>query len=111
MAQRKQNDAQAKQPGSRTSKAGTRFYVRVLSQEEIARLAELANNPSLSDEIGLLRVMIRRKLEEGTDLADISKAVDALGRALKVQKQISAAGQRALQDALLTVLTELGKEA
>jgi hypothetical protein len=108
MAQCKQREAQAKQPVSRNPKPGSRFYDRVLTQEEIVCLAELANNPSLSDEIALLRVMIRRKLEEGTDLADISKAVDALGRALKVQKQISAASHRALQDALAAVLEELG---
>ena len=96
-------------PGSRNPKPGLRFYDRVLTQEEIASLAELAMGTSLSDEIGLLRVLIRRKLEEGADLADISKAVDALGRALKVQKQISAEGQRALQDALVTVLAELGQ--
>ena len=109
MAQWKQDDAERKRSGSQNPKSGSRFYDRVLTQEEIAALAGLANNPSLSDEIALGRVLIRRKLEEGTDLATISKAVDALGRALKVQKQISAEGQRALQDALLTVLTELGE--
>jgi hypothetical protein len=107
MAQRKQDGAQAKQPGSRTSKPGTRFYDRVLTQEEIAALSELANNTSLADEIALLKVLIRRKLEEGAELTDVSKAVDALGRALKVQKQISDESHRALQDAMLAVLAEL----
>jgi hypothetical protein len=97
-------------PGSRNPKPGSRFYDSVLTQEEIASLAELAMGPSLSDEIALLKVLIRRKLEEGADLADISKAVDTLGRALKVQKQISAAGHKALQDALVAVLEELSAE-
>ena len=111
MTQRKQDGADVKQPRSRNPKPGTRFYDRVLTQEEVAALSDLAVNPSLADEIGLLRVLIRRKLEEGTDLADICKAVDTLGRALKVQKQISDEGHRALQDALLAVLAELGEQA
>ena len=86
-----------------------RFYDRVLTAEEIASLASLAANPSLADEIGLLRVLIRRKLEEGAELADIAKAVDTLGRALKVQKQISVEGHRALQEALAAVLEEMGE--
>ncbi len=91
-------------------KAARHFYARVLSQEEIAALAELAaNHPSLQDEIALLKVLIRRKLEEGTDLPTISRAIDALGRALKVQKQTSDEGQRELQDAFLKALVELGE--
>ena len=110
MAARKRDGTELKQPVSRNPNPGSRrFYDRVLTQEEIAALADLAANSSLADEIGLLRVLIRRKLEEGAELADISKAVDTLGRALKVQKQISAEGQRALQDALVTVLAELGQ--
>ncbi len=94
----------------KTPKPGARFYHRVLTKEEIAALSDFAASPSLSDEIGLLRVLILRKLQEGTDLATISKAVDALGRALKVQKQISAEGQCALQDALVKALTEIGSD-
>lgn len=86
-----------------------RFYDRVLTADEIAALANMAANLALDDEIGLLRVLIRRKLEQGAELADVSKAVDTLGRALKVQKQISAESHRALQDALAAVLEELGK--
>jgi len=86
------------------------FYDKVLSQEEIAALAELAaNHPSLQDEIALLKVLIRRKLEEGTDLPTISRAIDALGRALKVQKQISDEGRRELEDAFVRALAELGE--
>jgi hypothetical protein len=110
MPQSKQDNTGRTRAGSRTPKPGPRFYDRVLTQEEIAALSDLANNPSLTDEIALLKVLIRRKLEEGTDLATISKAVDALGRALKVQKQISSESHQALQDALLAVLTELGEE-
>lgn len=95
-------------PRPSASTGGRRFYEKVLTAEERAALAELAANASLGDEIGLLRVLIRRKLDDGADLADISKAIDTLGRALKVQKQISAQGQRALQDALSAVLVELG---
>jgi hypothetical protein len=110
MTQHKEDDAEVRQTAARVRKAAARFYDRVLSPEEVAALADLASNPSLADEIGLVRVLIRRKLEEGTDLADICKAVDALGRALKVQKQISNEGRRALQDALLAVLAEIGEQ-
>jgi len=101
--------------GTRRAAAGKakpagRFYDRVLTQEEIAALADLATSPTLSDEIALLKVLIRRKLEEGTDLATICKAVDALGRALKVQQQISDEGHQALQDALAAVLSDLGEQ-
>jgi len=95
---------------SPAAKTGARFYDRVLTREEIELVAGMAANPSLNDEIALLKVLIRRKLEEGSDLATISKAVDALARALKVQKQISDEGHRALQDALVAVLAELGEQ-
>ena len=98
------------QARARAEASGSRFYDRVLTQEEIAALAGLAASATLTDEIGLLRVLILRKLQDGADLADISKAIDALGRALKVQKQISAAGHRALQDAMAAVLEELSNE-
>jgi len=95
---------------SAKKKTGRHFYARVLSQEEIAALAELAaNHPSLQDEIALLKVLIRRKLEEGTDLPTISRAIDALGRALKVQKQVSDEGRRELEDAFVQALAELGE--
>lgn len=109
MRERRQ-EGDARKPGARAAKAGARFYDRVLTQDEIAALSELAASPTLSDEIGLLRVLILRKLQDGADLADISKAIDTLARALKVQKQISAAGQKALQDAMATVLEELGEQ-
>jgi hypothetical protein len=110
MADNSQDTRRNRQPAARRSKPGARFYDRVLTEDEIAALADLATNPSLADEIGLLRVLMRRKLEEGADLADISKAIDTLGRALKVQKQISAEGQRALQDAMAAVLAEMDAE-
>jgi hypothetical protein len=95
--------------GARRPRRAPRFYDRLLTADEMAALARIAADPSLADEIGLLRVLILRKLEEGAELADIAKAVDALGRALKVQKQISVEGQRALQEALAAVLEELGE--
>ncbi len=103
-------DTGKKRGGSHNPNPASRFYDRVLTPEEVAALSDLAANPSLADEIGLLRVLIRRKLEEGTDLTDICKAVDTLGRALKLQKQISAEGHRALQDALVAVLAEIGEQ-
>ena len=102
-------DTGKKRRGAHNQNRAARFYDRVLTPEEVAALSDLATNPSLADEIGLLRVVIRRKLEEGTDLTDVCKAVDTLGRALKLQKQISAEGHRALQDALVAVLAEMGQ--
>ena len=104
MAERRRSDAgKAKKDGQ--------FYAKVLSQDEITALSELAaNRPSLQDEIALLKVLIRRKLEEGSDLSTISRAVDALGRALKVQKQISDEGRQALQDAFMKALLEMEEE-
>lgn len=87
---------------------GKRFYARVLTQEEIDALAEMASNhPTLQEEISLLKVLIRRKLEEGTDLADVVRAVDALGRALKVQKAISDEGRQGLRDAFVAAVEGL----
>jgi hypothetical protein len=109
-AEQDQQQRNGKGNGSRRRAPGARFYDRVLTREEIELVAGMAASPSLNDEIALLKVLIRRKLEEGSDLATISKAVDALARALKVQKQISDEGQRALQDALVAVLAELGEQ-
>ena len=109
MARRRQ-EGRAEQPQTGSMKPGSRIYDRVLTPDEIAALSDLAASPTLNDEIGLLRVLILRKLKDGADLADISKAIDTLARALKVQKQISAAGQKALQEAMAAVLEELGKQ-
>ena len=66
---RNKDDAAKKTQSTRQS----RFYDRVLTQEEITALAELAGSPSLDEEIKLLKVLIRRKLEEGADLRAIQE--------------------------------------
>lgn len=82
-------------------------YRAALQPEE-----EQAADPTLTleDEIALLRVLIRRELLAGAPVKDVVRAVDALGRALKVQYGLEGRAAQGLEDALARALTEIGNE-
>jgi len=91
-------------------KKGKGFYTSYFSGEELGELAALANTADIGAEIALLRLMIRRAVKEGADLKLITRGIDTLGRALKVQYGISGRAAQSLEEALAKVLDEIGNE-
>ena len=94
--------------GEPTGLAG--FYSRLFTAEELADLARAEAEPSLEDEIGLLRVAIRRGFSEGESLETVSRSVQRLAQALKAERQLRGQGIRNLEEALARVLDEIGSE-
>ena len=85
------------------------FYARCFSDEELAELAG-AGIASIDDEVALLKIAIRRAVEEGADLRELAAGTDALGRALKVQYGLKGKAAQGLDEALARALDEIGKE-
>ena len=111
----------AKQPGHRAeapakgSGAGAKgrtegFYAELFTPEELADLTQAVAEPSLEDEIDLLRVAIRRGAAADASLETISRSVQRLAQALKVERELRGQGIRNLEEALARVLDELGNE-
>lgn len=83
-----------------------RYRVAFQPEEEQAADAAL----TLEDEIALIRGLIQRELSAGAPVKDVLRAVDALGRALKVQYGLEGRAAQGLEDALARALTEIGNE-
>ena len=86
------------------------FYAELFTPEELADLKRAVGEPSLEDEIGLLRVAIRRGVAEDESLETISRSVQRLAQALKTQRALRGQGIRDLEEALARVLDEIGGE-
>ncbi|MCL5074201.1 MAG: hypothetical protein M1136_00905 [Chloroflexi bacterium] len=110
----------ATEGGSRRSRRGGQkadttvrqhgFYAHIFTPAEQADLAAALGDPSLADEIALLKVLIRRALAEEPDLKMVRAAVDTLCRALKVQYALRGKAARNLEEALAKALDEIGNE-
>lgn len=87
------------------------FYAKHLTAEEIEDLAVVAAQAAgLEDEIGLLRVRIRRGLKEGVDLDQVSRALGRLTQMLKAQKVLTGEAADRFQQAFAEVLEGLTEE-
>jgi len=92
------------------------FYGRLFSAEELVDIAMYAADPTVSDEIGILKVLIRRVVKDEPDSAEALKAVrGAIGplcRLMKLEKEAKAGEglPGAVQDALDDLGDELGVE-
>jgi hypothetical protein len=86
------------------------FYAALFTADELADLAKVESDLSLEEEIGLLRVAIRRAFAEGESLETVSRSVQRLAQALKTERQLQGQGIRNLEEALARVLDELGAE-
>jgi len=86
------------------------FYTELFTADEVADLAKVDSDLSLEEEIGLLRVAIRRAFAEGESLEAVSRSVQRLAQALKTERQLQGQGIRNLEEALARVLDELGTE-
>lgn len=98
--------------GTRAGKGerGSAFYAELFTADELADLARVDRDLSLEEEIGLLRVAIRRAFAEGESLETVSRSVQRLAQALKTERQLQGQGIRNLEEALARVLDELGAE-
>lgn len=87
------------------------FYSKHLTAEELADLAVVAAQAAgLEDEIGLLRVRIRRALEEGIDLDQVGRALQRLTQMLKAQRLLTGEAADRFQETLADVLDGLTDE-
>jgi len=87
------------------------FYAQLLTEGEIRDMrALLAASPTIDEEIALLRVIIRRLAEGGATTAEIVRAIDALGRALRVRNELSGDGLRDLKQAAETALDDVARD-
>ena len=106
--------------GSAKSNAAKRlsFYHRLLKNGEIRDLESL-RGPGLEDEIGMLRVIIRRvvelaegleSLEEATGTLNcVGSALTRLARLLEIQKRMTGANSE-VEAAFLQALAEVQEE-
>jgi hypothetical protein len=101
-------------PGDAQNLPSESFYIQFFTEGELLDLAQTVANPSLADEIGILKVLIRRVIarkenpEEALKL--VGKAVDQLTRAWRVQRAISGEAADGLASAMAQVLDELSTE-
>lgn len=120
---------QGKRPSGRSRKMGRRtatgsFYAQSFTPEELAALASKADADDLGDEIGLLRILIRRKMagakadddsgagaeddgEVKVDAESIRRFVSTLCQAVRIRYSLSGKGTRTLEEAAETVLAEI----
>lgn len=76
-------------------------------------LAGAAARPSLTDEIGMLKVLIRRVVAREEDpniLSKVGRAVEQLTKAWRLQRSISGDAAEGLATAMAQVLDELSLE-
>ena len=101
-------------PGEVQNLSTESFYIQFFTESELLDLAQTVAAPSLADEIGILKVLIRRVIarkenrEEALKL--VGKAVDQLTRAWRVQRAISGEAADGLASAMAQLLDELSTE-
>ena len=103
-------ERKAGEPSERSRAAGAGFYSDLFTATEVEDLGRAGVEPSLDDEIGLLRVAIRRGVESDESLETIGRSVQRLAQALRVRRELRGEGLRELEDALARVLEEIGRE-
>ena len=112
------HDAKENNQVTQNKKQSKSLYADLLTEQELAALERTADNPLLQDEIGLLRMLIRRiaaQLLNAEDderaPADKIKAVkdltDILLNALKARHQLSPRAEDNLTEAMRQVVAEI----
>ena len=93
---------------------GQGFYGGLFTAEELVDIARYAMDPDLDDEIGILKVLIRRAVASEEDpakaLALITRAVGQLTRSLKARRALSGEAADGLANAIAAALDEIGAE-
>lgn len=85
------------------------FYTRALSAADRAALEDAREVEGLADEVALLRVLIRRLLEEdGAEAPLVQSAMRLLVQTLVAQQRLSGRQAEGLGDAAARLLEEFG---
>jgi hypothetical protein len=87
-----------------------RLYEDLFDPEERAALGAAAERDDLEPEVTLLRVLIRRGVEQGEDLETLSRSIGRLAQALRVQRVLKGDAAKSLDEALARALEEIGNE-
>lgn len=95
---------------ARANEVARRLYQDLFTSGERAALAGAAESNDLEQELGLLRVLIRRSVAEGQDLETVSRSIARLAQALRVQHVVKGQAAKNLDEALAKVLAEVGAE-
>ncbi len=103
--------ATAEQKRGRRRSAARNFYRKALSEAEQAALGEAQGVEGLDDEIAVLRVRLRRALEERPeDIQLLVRGLDLLVKAVAARYRLSPQARRDLADNLAGVLNSLGDQ-
>jgi RNase P protein component len=101
--------AAAKPPSGRA--AARNFYRHAVDEAERADLDRAGEIEGLDDEIALLRLRLRRALQEHPqDVQLLTKGMEILVRAVATRYRLSAKSKRDLADNLAATLNSLGDQ-
>ncbi len=89
-------------------KAKSGFYGQALVEAERLYLLEAAQVDGLDDEVAVLRLLLRRLIQERPDEVKLQlDTVNTLAKLLHTRYQLTAEQKNSLKEALLKVLTEV----
>lgn len=102
----------SKTPGKATGKSGPRvrggFYGRALDEAERLDLQEASEVSGLDDEVAVLRLLLRRLIQEQPGEIKLQlDTINTLAKLLHTRYQLSAEQKNSLKEAILKVLTEV----
>jgi len=84
------------------------FYSRALDEAEKLELEEASHVEGIDEEIALLRVKLRKLLEEQPERIDLHfEAANIIARLVRTRYQITKEQKKSLKEAIQKVLTEV----
>jgi hypothetical protein len=84
------------------------FYSRALDEAEKLELEEASHIEGIDEEIALLRVKLRKLLEEQPERIDLHfEAANIIARLVRTRYQITKEQKKSLKEAIQKVLTEI----
>jgi len=84
------------------------FYSRALDEAEKLELEEASHIEGIDEEIALLRVKLRKILEEQPERIDLHfEAANIIARLVRTRYQITKEQKKSLKEAIQKVLTEV----
>src|SRR4030042_5452987 len=93
---------------SRPKSKKTGFYLQALSEAEKLGLEEARDIEGLDEEIAMLRVKLRKLIENDPDRFDLHlKVTNTIARLVGIHYNISKAQKKSLREAITKVLTEI----
>jgi hypothetical protein len=95
---------------TRAAAEARRIYGDLFTPEERDTLDGALLAGDLTQEVALLRVLVRRAVEAETDLETVSRAIARLAQLLKIQHVLTGDAAKGLDEALAKVLAEIGTE-